>query len=219
MKKSLIAAALVGASFAPAAAMAQEAPETAAPDAAAAPALTVGATVYGPENEVVGTIEEVTGGNVVVFTGANRATLPANAFATSESGPLISMTKAQLDAAVEAAAAQNTAAMDAALVAGAPVNSRDGVLVGTVQNVEGDNVTIDLTEGDAVTLQTEHMTADQAGLKLFMTAEEFNAAVSAAGQQPAEAASAPVEDSAAPAAPVEESASTPVEEAAAPPEA
>ncbi|MDE8654542.1 hypothetical protein [Novosphingobium album (ex Liu et al. 2023)] len=174
MKKTLIAAILAGASLSPVAALAQGAP------AAAAPTPAVGAKVFGPDGAEAGTIEKIEGGNIVVNTGTHRATLPAAAFGNNETGLLISMTKAQLDAAVSAAEAQASASMDSALVADAPIKSSDGVLVGSIQKVEGDNVTVNLAEGNAITLKKEFLMADASGLKLKMSDADFKSAVAAA---------------------------------------
>lgn len=184
MMKSLIAAALMGVSLTPGVVLAQE---TAA---AATPELAVGGTVYDPEGGEVGTIESLVGGNVVISTGTNSATLGSNAFVQGPKGPVIGMTKAQLDAAVEEAAAKAQAAKDAALVPGAEVSSSDGVVIGTVDKIEGDNVFLKLADG-AITLQKEHLNAGADGLKLFMTAAQFQSAVSAAQQAAKEAQAAP----------------------------
>jgi hypothetical protein len=175
MKKSLIAAALMGVMMTPGAVLAQD------EAAATAPELAVGGTVYDPEGGVVGTIEKMAGGNVVISTGTNSATLGANAFVKGPNGPVIGMTKEELDAAVEQAAAKAQAAKDAALVPGAQVSSSDGVVVGTVDKIEGENVFLKLTDG-AITLQKEHLTTGPEGLKLFMTAAQFQSAVTAAKQ-------------------------------------
>lgn len=202
MKKALIAAALVGTSVIPmATAHAQEAAP--ATTAAATPTPTVGAKVFGPDKAEVGTIEKVEGGNAVVNTGTQRATLPMTAFGANASGGLlISMTKAQLDSAVAAAEAQAASTMMASLTPDAPIKSSDGVLVGSVQKVEGDNVTIDLAEGSAITLQKEYLMADSTGLKVKMTDAAFKAAVAAASssapaQASAEASSGAGEEAAA----------------------
>ena len=176
MKKSLIAAALMGIVTVPATALAQDAA------AAAAPELAVGTMVYDPQGGEVGSIEKIAGGNVVVFTGKNRATLGAASFVQGPNGPVIGMTKEQLNTAIEQAAAKADAAMAAALVPGAEVRSNDGVVVGSVQKIEGDNVFVDLAEEGAITLKKEHLTVDGNGLKLFMTASQFQAAVAAATQ-------------------------------------
>lgn len=175
MKKSLIAAALVGIMIAPAATMAQEAPPPAVSEL-----IAKGAIVYGPEGAEVGTIEDTPDGNVVIFTGTNRATLPATSLGRNEKGLVIAMTKAQLDSAVQAASAKANAAIDAALVAGAKVSGSDGVEVGAVQKVEGDNVTLDLPAGTAIVLPKNQFQASATGLTLFMSSAEFTKAVSAA---------------------------------------
>jgi preprotein translocase subunit YajC len=179
MKKSLIAAALMGIVTMPAASLAQDAAAAEAPD------LAVGTTVYDPQGGEVGSIEKIIGGNVVVFTGKNRATLGSASFAKGPNGPVIGMTREQLDAAIEQAAAKADAAMAVALVPGAEVRSNDGVLVGSVKEIDGDNVVVDLTEEGAITLKKEHLTVDANGLKLFMSAQQFQAAVDAAKNQAA----------------------------------
>lgn len=187
MKKSLIAAALTAVAFSPIAAYAQG---TAAPSSAAATvAPTVGAKVFDPQGGEVGSIEKVDAANAVVYTGTKRATLPLSAFAKNEKGLLISMSQTQLNEAVAAAEAQTTSAMDSKLVADAPIKSKDGAAVGTVQKVEGDNVTITLANGSPVTLTKQYLTVGADGnLALTMNATEFKSAVSAASQGAATAA-------------------------------
>ncbi len=176
MRKTLVAAALATAALTQSPALAQDVPE------AVASALTVGATVYAPDGSEVGTVEDMPGGNVLLFTGKNRATLPAASFGINEKGLLIGMTKVQLDSAIEAAEAKVAAAKDAALVAGASIASNDGVAIGSIQKVEGDNVVVDLPDGRAVTLKKDHFTLNGSQLQLGMTAAQFQSAVSAVAQ-------------------------------------
>ncbi|WP_188771231.1 hypothetical protein [Novosphingobium endophyticum] len=186
MKKSLIAAAIAAASLAPVAAVAQDA-------AATAVAPTVGAKVFGPEGNEVGTVESVQGDVITVSTGTARAGLPKSAFAVREKGLTIGMTKAQLEAAISGAAAQTDAAKDATLVVGAAIKSSDGVALGTVSKVEGDDVTVTLSDGSNAVLKKSYigLTADQS-LALGMTAADFAQATQAAGTAQASAdASAP----------------------------
>jgi hypothetical protein len=83
------------------AAIAQEAAPAAQ---AAAPAPVVGAKVYDSTGGEVGTIESVDAGNFVISTGKNKAGIANASLAKDAQGRLvIGMTKAQLDAAVEAA--------------------------------------------------------------------------------------------------------------------
>ena len=88
---------------APAFAQDAPAPEPAAPAAQSA-AAKAGDTVYDSSGEVVGTIESVSGANAVISTGTNKATVALSALATGPKGPVIGMTKAQLDAAIQNAA-------------------------------------------------------------------------------------------------------------------
>ncbi|WP_295635064.1 hypothetical protein [Novosphingobium sp.] len=74
---------------------------TTAPPASAA--VTSGATVYGSDGAPVGTIASVAGGNAVVDTGSRKATLALNAFGSGPQGPTITVTKSQLEDAVEKA--------------------------------------------------------------------------------------------------------------------
>lgn len=168
MKKSLIAAAIAAASLAPVAAMAQGAA------ASATSAPTVGAKVYDLTGTEVGTVESVQGGVVTVNTGTARAGLPATAFAMRDKGPTISMTKAQLEAAVSGAAAQSGAAKDSAMVADAPIKSSDGVVLGTISKVAGDDVTVQLSSGGSVVLKKSYLGLVNNSLTLGMTAEAFN---------------------------------------------
>ncbi|HUD27372.1 MAG TPA: hypothetical protein VMQ93_00760 [Novosphingobium sp.] len=185
MKKSLIAAAIAAASLSPVAVMAQEA---AAPAAAAAATPTVGAKVFDAEGGEVGSVEAVQGDIVTVSTGTARAGLPKSAFVSREKGLTIGMNKAQLEAAVNGAAAENTAAKDAAIVADAPVKSSDGVVLGTVSKVEGQNVTVALSNGSSVALQKGNLGLGADGsLALGMTAADFTKAAQAAGSAQASA--------------------------------
>lgn len=168
MKKSLIAAAIAAASLAPIAASAQGAAAT------ASSAPTVGAKVYDTEGSEVGTVESVQGGVVTVNTGTARAGLPSTAFAMREKGPTISMTKAQLETAVNGAAAQTGAAKDAAMVVDAPVKSSDGVVLGTISKVAGDDVTVQLSNGSSAVLKKSYLGLVNNALTLGMTADAFN---------------------------------------------
>lgn len=90
--------------------VAQDAPSSApgAPAAQAA-AAKAGDTIYDTAGEAVGTIESVDGTNAVISTGTAKATVPLSAFASGPKGPTIGMTKAQLEAAIQGAAARSAA--------------------------------------------------------------------------------------------------------------
>ncbi|MCJ2179634.1 hypothetical protein [Novosphingobium album (ex Hu et al. 2023)] len=197
MKTSLIAAAIAAASLAPVAASAQ--------DAAAAVAPTVGAKVYGPEGNEVGTVESVQNGVITVNTGAARAGLPASSFAMREKGLTIGMTKAQLETAVNGAKAETNAAKDAAMVVDAPIKSSDGVVLGTISKIEGDDVTVLLSSGTSVILKKSYLGLVNDSLTLGMTAAAFaeQTGASAAAQASNDAAASASGEAAATDAPSE----------------
>ncbi len=180
MKKSLIAAAVVAAGLSPVAAMAQ-----AATAAATAPAATVnptvGAKVFDPEGNEVGSVEAVAGDVVTVNTGLARAGLPKTAFAMREKGLTIGMTKAQLEAAVLGAKAEAGEAKAKAMVVDAPIQSSDGKVLGTISKIEGDDVTMMLANGDGATalLKKSNIGFVNNALVIGMTADAFAKAVGA----------------------------------------
>ena len=94
-------------------------PSTAYAQAAADVGATVGAMVYGPDGSEVGKIDSISGGNIIVDTGTNKAALPANSFAKGSKGPRIGYTKQQLDDAIKQANQQSAAQLQTALTAGA----------------------------------------------------------------------------------------------------
>lgn len=168
----------LGAAILPTAVIAQAAPAA----AQSGVSLTVGTTVYDPQGGEVGKIESVVGENAIVDTGTNKATLPKSAFGTGAKGPVISATKAQLDALVTASAAKADAALTAALVPGAEVRGKSGALVGTVKEVNGDQVVLD-RPGGLVTLLKPAFAAGPNGLVISITAAELEAAAKATSSQ------------------------------------
>jgi preprotein translocase subunit YajC len=150
-----------------------------AQDAAPAVEAKVGMKVYGPNGGDVGTVESVSDGAVVVDTGKNKAALATDAFAKAENGLSIMMTKADLDAAVEKAAADAKAQLLASLTPGTAVKSVNGsAVIGTIQESDAEYVTVE-HDGQPVKLPVEaFMTQADGGVAISMTADEFNAAIS-----------------------------------------
>lgn len=106
MKFTALTAAVFAFAAVSAPALAQSAPQAAAPasPAATAAAVAAGATVYGSDGNPVGTIDKVENGTAVVNSGTAKAALPLDKFGTSDKGPTIGFTKAQFEAAANAAA-------------------------------------------------------------------------------------------------------------------
>ena len=140
----------------------------------------VGAKIFGSDGAEVGTVERIEGGNVVVNTGTLSAALPADAFGNSDKGPTITLTKAELEAAIRAANGEAQAELDAALVAGAEVYSADAVLLGKVTEIPADgNVIVELA-GGPVALPRAQMALQDAKLTFRATAADVEAAAAAA---------------------------------------
>ncbi|QXQ05102.1 hypothetical protein KX816_12515 [Sphingosinicellaceae bacterium] len=167
---------LAGATLAVGTAAIAQAP---APAAAAAPALAAGATVYDPTGAEAGTVDSINGDLVVVSTGTNKISMPKASFGAGAKGPMVSVTKAQIDAAASQAAAQQTAALKSALVVGASVKGSSGSPVGTVKSIAADNVVVQSAKGP-VAVPLNAFSAGAGGLMIAMTAAEFETAAAAA---------------------------------------
>lgn len=175
----LAGAALIGA---PLAAQTTTTPAaTAAPPAVSGGAsVAAGATVYDTKDGVAGTIESVSNGVAVISTGANKVGLPLTSFAVGPKGPVIAMTKAELDAAAGQAASQAAADLKAQLAAGATVYGKAGASLGTVKEADDQFVTLNAAKGPVKLPITAFSKGDK-GAVLAMTAAELDAALAAAG--------------------------------------
>jgi hypothetical protein len=152
----------------------------AAPPAPANAAPTAGTVVYDPQGAEIGKVESVGSGGIVVDTGTAKATLPQSAFGTSAKGPTLNTTKAQLEALVAASVAKTEATLASALVPGAEVHGKAGAVIGTVKQVEGEQVIVDRTAGGAVSLNKDVFASGTGGLSISLTAQELDAAAKAA---------------------------------------
>ncbi|KQN93470.1 hypothetical protein ASE95_00460 [Sphingomonas sp. Leaf231] len=153
-----------------------------APATAAAPtgaAVTTGATVYDTSGGVVGTVESTDGTTAIVNTGTVKAGIPLTSLGQGAQGPVLAMTKAQLEAAAGQQQAQATAEFKSKLVPGATVYGTGGTQLGTIKSVDASGVTLTTADGDAVLPVTGFGPGPQ-GILLGMTAEQLKAAMSAA---------------------------------------
>ena len=137
----------------------------------------VGMKVVGPNGADVGTVDFVDAGVVVVDTGKNKAALGPEAFAKTETGLSITMTKVDLDAAVEKAAADAKAQLLASLTPGTEVKSVTGAaVIGTIQESDAEYVTVE-HNGLPVKLPVAAFMAKDDGVSITMTEEQFEAAL------------------------------------------
>ena len=164
-------------------ALAQQAP---APAAAAGVNLAPGTTVHDSEGQPIGPIASVEGGNVVVTVGDKPAALPATSFMQTDKGPAITLTLAQLNAALEQQNAALDAQLTAALQPGADIKGVNGnSVVGKLKSADAEGVVVASAQGD-VRLPRKAFFVSPQGLATSFTAEQFAAAVAEA-KAPAEA--------------------------------
>ena len=123
----------------------------------------VGATVYGPEGEVVGTIDSMEDGIVVINTGTYSVPMGEGSFGEGEMGPKVSVTKAQLDNYAAKQEAEMAEALNAALVADAVLYSADGFEVGTVTSVDADTAIV-LIDDNPATFGRDQFAVDKDGM-------------------------------------------------------
>lgn len=158
---------------------------------ASAATPTVGATVYDASGAEVGKIKSVTAPNFVIDTGKNTATLALTALGTGPKGPVLGMTKVELDAAAEKAAAAAKADTAAAIVAEAPVYASDGTTqLGKVAEVTETEFVLD-TGAVKVKLPKTSVAKGASGLMIGMTAEAFADATKSADKSAGAAAAKP----------------------------
>lgn len=170
LPKTVLACAFAAAALAiPAAVQAADAPVK----------VTVGAVVSDTSGNPVGTIEQVSGDLAVLSTGTSKVSLPLSSFGAGPKGPVIAMSKAEVDAAASGAQAAAKSELLAQLSKGAAVSDTAGAKVGTVEAVEGDYATI-ATANSKVRLPLSAFAKGAHGPVIAMSAAELDAAAKSA---------------------------------------
>ncbi|TZG27292.1 hypothetical protein [Sphingomonas montanisoli] len=149
----------------------------ATPILAMPPRLSPGMTVMDTSGGQVGSIESVTADNAVIATGAHKVAVPVTSFGMGPNGPVIAMTKGELDNAAATAAANAAAALRAQMLPGVAIFGSQGANLGTIKAVDGDYLVLATAAGDA-RLPLAAIASGQKGLTVNMTAVELNAAIS-----------------------------------------
>lgn len=149
-------------------------------------AIAVGATVKDTKGGVVGRVVEVAGGDVVVDTGKHKVTIPEASFGTTPAGPLLAMTKAELDAAYDKAIADQQQKLAAAIQPGATVRGTEGGVIGTIAKLDGAFV---MVKGDAgqARIPADGLSLQADGLHFGMSAAQFAEAVKASTEADSDA--------------------------------
>lgn len=186
--KSFAVFALASAIAFPAVASAQAAAPATTPAQAGA-SVAAGATVYDTSGGVVGTVDSTDGTNAIVNTGTVKAAIPLSSLGKGAQGPVLAMTKAQLEAAAGQQQAQASAEFKSKLVPGAIVYGTGGAQLGTIKSADASFVTLTTDSGDAK-LPVGGFGPGPQGVTLGMTADQLKAAMGGAAAATAPAASA-----------------------------
>lgn len=159
--------------------LAQTATAPAAPAEATTTQVAVGTTIYDATGAEVGKVKSVAAPNFVIDTGKNTATLALSALGTSPKGPMLGLTREQLDAAAEKAAADATSALAAAITVDAPVHASDGTtVIGKIAEVAEADFILD-TGTSKVKMPKTSVAKGANGLFIGLTAEAFAEATAA----------------------------------------
>jgi preprotein translocase subunit YajC len=147
--------------------------------ASAQEGLHVGATVTDTQGGTVATITAINGANVTLHTDRHDVAVPATSFTVDGDKILFGMTRDQLNAAADQAAQQ----AQAAFVVGAQVHDRNGELVGPVEAVDDQSVTVKFGE-QQIRLPRAALAAGNGGLVTGATIADLRTAMnSSSGTQ------------------------------------
>ena len=149
--------------------------------AAPSVAQTAGMQVVDTSGGAVGTVVSVSGDNVVIKTDKHQVALPKTSFTAHEGKLLFGMTQAQLNAETE----KSLAAAAASIAAGATVKGTGGAVVGTIDAVDADTVTIKLQSGSLIRVPRSGVAPGADGVVVGLTAAELEAQATAANAAPA----------------------------------
>ena len=143
----------------------------------AAPSIaqTAGMQVVDTTGGAVGTVVSVSGDNVVIKTDKHQVALPKTSFTAHEGKLLFGMSQAQLNAETE----KSLAAAAASIAAGATVKGSAGAVVGTIDALDEESVTIKLQSGSLIRVPRSGVAAGGDGVVVGLTAEELEAQASA----------------------------------------
>lgn len=166
MSPKLLSLAIIAASLAGSPSFAQ-----AALAAQAAPTPRVGMQVVDTKGRPVGMVTAMKGGNLIVRTDRLEATLPASSFTVQDGKLWFAMTRDQLNASIEAAAA----AAEAALAPGASVKGAEGHVIGTIEAIDQEFATIKTVGGKMIKVPRAGIAASGDGAVIGMTAEQLEA--------------------------------------------
>lgn len=149
--------------------------------AGAAPALAQtlapGAPIVDTKGQPDGTVVAVADGTATVRTDRHETRIPLTSIRIEETGGVVGMTQAELNAGVDRVIAQ----LAAAIAPGSTVYDPAGGLAGTIGAVEGDLVLLRLPSAREVRLPRNAFSMGRRGLLVGMTAAQIEAQIPKSG--------------------------------------
>jgi len=142
---------------------------------AKADAIAVGTAVTDVNGGAVGTVTAIKGDVVTVHTDRLDAHLAKSSFTPNEGKLLVGMTQAELNALVE----KDQAAAAASLAVGAEIKGMGGAVLGTIDAIDTEFVTIKLASDNKVRIPRSGVAGAATGAVVGLTAEQLEAQVSA----------------------------------------
>lgn len=142
-------------------------------------AVAAGTTIYGSDGRMIGTVARAEGQLILLDVDQRAVPVPRNAVSSGENGATINITKTELVAQFDQQMAAFEAKLDAALTAGAAVQTADGQALGTIQETSNEAVLVESTDGP-LTLPRQLLTLDNEGtLIVRATMEQIKQAMTA----------------------------------------
>ena len=150
-------------------------------------AQTPGMQVVDTKGGAVGVVTAVKGDLITVKTDKHEVALPRTSFTVHEGKLLFGMSQAELNAEAE----KSLAAAAAAIAVGASVKGSGGAVVGTIDAVDADFITLKLDSGELVRIPRSGVSAGNGEVVIGLTAEQLKAQVAPASDPKAEQPSPP----------------------------
>lgn len=143
---------------------------------APAAAISPGTQVVDVAGNPVGTVQSVRGGELIVKTDRHEVRLPARSFTPDKGKLVFGMTRDALNRATDAMLAK-------ALLPGAAVHGKNGALIGQIEAIDGQFVTIELQSGETIRLPRQAVGPGRNGAVLGITTAELEQMVKQATTQ------------------------------------
>ena len=136
-----------------------------------AAAQSVGMQVVDTSGGLVGTVTALNGQTVTVKTDKHEVAMPRASFTLDKGKLLFAMTQAQLNAEID----KTQAAAAAAVVPGTTVKGSAGTVVGTIDAVDTETITVKLQSGSLLRVPRSGIAAGNGEVTVGLTAAEIQA--------------------------------------------